>query len=622
LAAGTTISPQVNAFAGLDPEFLVEANFGKSVDWLENPFFAGPHNGPNRLPEIPSLADENGAGTIEQMAEQWCNRLYLGSCIDTLNNLAAKGARVDLAFADPPYNIGYSYDLYKDNLDDQAYLTWTDSWLGAVNRILKPTGSLWVAIGDEYVAEMKRLAEKQGLYVRNWVIWYYTFGVHCTRKFSRSHTHLLYFVKDQKNFTFNESDVRVRSARQMVYNDGRADPRGRVPDNTWILRPQDAHGAFGADQDTWYFARVAGTFKERAGFHSCQMPERLLERIIRCCSDSDGVILDPFAGSGSTLVVAKKLGRRWLGVEVSPDYVRQANARIAAVRAGDPVEGPEDPLISAPATPLGRRARREVVDERGIIAAFQRAAGGYSADRVLADPALNAAFIDECSRLELHGRPRDWNLTLFGLRKAGKLKELNTTKRTQLSWESMDPFAFASEIALRRMLDLGCPSLDHVLGDPVAVVRFDEFARSLAPGFSSLQYRWAALSLRKAAHRWRRASARVDDAWRLKDWSKIRLDESNLTLVRPMPAVYQLAPCREDARPVYIGETWDLFHRAERTLRGRSALDQLVPNSGEWELRWFELEGVKPDQRRGLQSLLIANNQPPMNYLELAAQDA
>ncbi len=170
------------------------------------------------------------------MAEQWFNQLYLGDSIDTLKHLTAEGVRVDLAFADPPFNIGYSYDLYKDNLDDRAYLSWTERWLCAVHAILKPTGALWIAIGDEYVAELKGIAEKQGFYLRNWVVWYYTFGVHCTRKFSRSHTHLLYFVKDPKNFTFNDAGIRVRSARQMVYNDGRADPRGRVPDNTWILR--------------------------------------------------------------------------------------------------------------------------------------------------------------------------------------------------------------------------------------------------------------------------------------------------------------------------------------------------------------------------------------------------
>ena len=286
----------------------------------------------------------------------WYNQLHLGNCIEVLNR--AEMASVDLAFADPPFNIGYSYDVYKDNLDDHEYLTFTKNWLAAVHRVLKPAGSLWVAIGDEYVAEIKTTAVQLGFHLRNWVIWYYTFGVHCTRKFSRSHTHLLYFSKDPKRFTFNNSEIRVKSARQLVYNDGRADPDGRVPDNTWILRPQDAPQSFGPEEDTWYFARVAGTFKERAGFHSCQMPERLLERIIRCCSNPDDLVLDPFAGSGSTLVVAKKLGRRWVGVETSPDYLRRASARIETVSVGDPVEGPEDPLTSAPATPSSNGSRR------------------------------------------------------------------------------------------------------------------------------------------------------------------------------------------------------------------------------------------------------------------------
>jgi site-specific DNA-methyltransferase (adenine-specific) len=554
--------------------------------------------------------------------QQWCNRLYLGDCIDTLTKLAAEGARVDLAFADPPYNIGYSYDIYKDDLDDHAYLTWTGRWLSAVHRILKPSGAIWVAIGDEYVAEVKSLAQKLGLHLRNWVIWYYTFGVHCTRKFSRSHTHLLYFVADLKNFTFNDGDVRVRSARQLVYNDGRADPRGRVPDNTWILRPQDAPGAFDPGHDTWYFARVAGTFKERAGFHSCQMPERLLERIIRCCSNTDDVVLDPFAGSGSTLIVAKKLGRRWIGLDVSPEYVRHANARIAAVRPGDPVEGPEDPLTSAPSTAFGSGPRWEAVDERGLVDAFKRASDGYSVDRVIADPVLNAAFAEECSKLGLSGRPRDWNLRLFRLRKAGQLTDFGAAKRTQVSWQSMDPFLFASEIAMRRMLDLGFPSLDHVLCDPAAAARFDEYARSLAPGFSCLQYRWAALRLRKDARLWRLSSARVDRAALRHDWKKIILDECSLPKVEAKPGVYLLAQCRDDTKPIYVGETWNLSRRAERTLRGRSAFDQFIPNSGEWELQWIELDGVEQDERRGHQSRLIAENRPPMNYLELAAQDA
>ena len=148
-------------------------------------------------------------------------------------------------------------------------------------RALKPSGSFWLAIGDEYAAELKILSQEIGFHSRSWVVWYYTFGVNCVNKFTRSHAHLFYFVKDPASFTFrgDAPENRIPSARQLVYNDSRANPKGRLPDDTWILRPQDMADCFTPEEDTWYFPRVAGTFKERAGFHGCQMPEQLLGRI-------------------------------------------------------------------------------------------------------------------------------------------------------------------------------------------------------------------------------------------------------------------------------------------------------------------------------------------------------
>ena len=95
-------------------------------------------------------------------------------------------------------------------------------------------------------------------------------------------------------------------------------------------------------EDTWYFPRVAGTFKERAGFHGCQMPEQFLGRIIRCCSNPGELVLDPFSGSATTLVVAKKLGRQWIGFDLSADYIERGTARIAAVEVGDALIGAQN----------------------------------------------------------------------------------------------------------------------------------------------------------------------------------------------------------------------------------------------------------------------------------------
>ncbi len=241
---------------------------------------------------------------------------------------------VDLAFADPPFNIGYDYDVYDDRQEHQAYLDWSRQWITGVHRALKADGAFWLAIGDEYAAELKLLSQEIGFHCRSWVVWYYTFGVHCT------------------------------SARQLVYNDARANPKGRMPDDTWILRPQDCPDGFTPEQDTSYFPRVAGTFKERAGFHGCQMPEQLLGRIIRACSNAGDLVLDPFSGSATTLAVAKKLGRRYVGFDLSEEYVRLGRERLGAIVAGDPLDGAPEPIVSAPATPItpelsGTRARRK-----------------------------------------------------------------------------------------------------------------------------------------------------------------------------------------------------------------------------------------------------------------------
>ena len=279
------------------------------------------------------------------------NAVYSEDCLQGMKKLP--DGVVDLAFADPPFNIGYKYDVYQDNLDGDEYVSWCNRWIGEVSRVLKPTGTFWLAIGDEYAAELKLLSQKVGFHCRSWVIWYYTFGVNCKFKFSRSHAHLFHFVKDKEHCTFRSDDPenRIPSARQLVYNDTRANPKGRLPDDTWILRPQDMADCFSAEEDTWYFPRVAGTFKERAGFHGCQMPEQLLGRIIRYCSNPGEIVLDPFSGSATTLCVAKKLGREFLGFELSPEYMQRGTDRLANCRVGETLNGAADPLVSAPATP-------------------------------------------------------------------------------------------------------------------------------------------------------------------------------------------------------------------------------------------------------------------------------
>src|SRR5436190_19784549 len=163
------------------------------------------------------------------------DRLYNADCIKGMAKI--EPASVDLAFADPPFNIGYKYDVYEDRVAADEYLDWTRNWGKALVSTLKPNGTFWLAIGDDFAAELKLIFQRElGLFCRSWVIWYYTFGVHCKNKFSRSQTHLFHFIKDPQNFTFNTEAIRVPSARQLVYADRRAHSSGRVADDTWIIR--------------------------------------------------------------------------------------------------------------------------------------------------------------------------------------------------------------------------------------------------------------------------------------------------------------------------------------------------------------------------------------------------
>jgi DNA modification methylase len=242
--------------------------------------------------------------------DELLNKIICGDCIEVLGNIRKPFA--DLIFADPPFNIGYKYDKYKDRQKREHYIEWIREWMTVCKKVLKPRGSFYIAIGDEYAANVKVIADELKLFMRNWIIWHYTFGQQTKKKFARAHTHIFYFVNDEKNFVFNEHAVRVPSDRQLVYNDRRANPAGKMPDDVW-----------------GEFSRVCGTFREREGWHPCQMPEGLLKRIVAASSNAGDCVLDPFSGSGTTLAAAKQLGRNYVGVEISRKYVENAEKRLA-----------------------------------------------------------------------------------------------------------------------------------------------------------------------------------------------------------------------------------------------------------------------------------------------------
>jgi site-specific DNA-methyltransferase (adenine-specific) len=537
-----------------------------------------------------------------------------GDCLNLFQSVAE--GTVDLVFADPPFNIGYAYDVYRDRRTDTEYLDWCRQWILQVRRVLKPDGTFWLAIGDEFAAELKLIAQHDARFVcRSWVIWYYTFGVNCVRGFSRSHTHLFHFVVDPRKFTFNGDNptVRVPSARQLVYADLRANPKGRLPDNTWIYRPQDAPpGSFGPQHDTWYFSRVAGTFREREGFHGCQMPEQLLGRVIRVSSNPRDLVLDPFAGSGTTLVTAKKLGRRWLGFELSSSYAERIQRRLDQTVVGAPLDGPENPIASAPKTSQGKKARGRVRQARlepqatsrvrgQIVEAYQASCRGESIDAVLCDPELNAAFLSECRDRQIEGAARTWNRLLLANRKAGRLSGGPRLRRRTVH-SDFDQYSWASEIAMQTLAVDYRLTLDELLCEPEGAAELDRIAATFAPGFTSFEYRWGALSIRKRAKRCKALARGLWATWHARPLPKARSLE-RLAGKHSGPGVYVLLSDTYGA--LYVGETRDIAGR----------LEQMQTSAG-WQPLAANRAVVipQPDQQRlGLQSLLIHRTQPLLN---------
>jgi len=259
-----------------------------------------------------------------------------------------------------------------------------------------------------------------------------------------------------------------------------------------------------------------------------------------------------------------------MGFELSADYVARIKSRLNEARVGEALDGAADPLTSAPSTIARTKAKcgeqstpcqkarvrcePQSPEEftKGIIDAYKLTHEGFSVDTMLADAALNSEFLDVCKKNGLMGDATDWNRALLRIRKSGALPRL-TSRAKNFTAKEMDAYSFASEVALQQLSVAYNATLDGILCDPKLAAEFDERARSFSPGYSSFQYRWAALFLRKRAKDVRREAANHCQEWvrrslpRSKplagyDWNKF-----------DRPGVYLLTSA--DRLPLYIGES-------------------------------------------------------------------
>ena len=248
---------------------------------------------------------------------------WVGDCRELLPRIpACRNKQVDLVFADPPFNWNRAYDKWDDLLPDDEYLKFTYDWLDLCVEALRPTGSIWVNIPDDWAAEIVVHLKKRGLQMVNWCVWHYRFGQNTTGRFINSKVHALYFSKDPHRRIWNPEPVMEQSDRAAVYNDPRT-----------FEKTDGSPAGLRMPMDVWYgpyWGRIQGNNTERRAKHDNQLPEVYLERVIRCSSNPGQIVLDPFIGSGTTPVIARALGRHFVGTEYSDANAASAFERVQA----------------------------------------------------------------------------------------------------------------------------------------------------------------------------------------------------------------------------------------------------------------------------------------------------
>jgi len=237
-----------------------------------------------------------------------------------------KDKSVQLIITSPPYNIGKSYEIKKP-LDE--YFEEQKKTLVECVRVLKNKGSICWQVGN-YTKNSQiipldiaiyNICEKLGLKLRNRIVWHFEHGLHAQKKFSGRYETILWFTKSD-NYTFNLDDVRVpqKYPGKVGY---RGKNKGKYTGNIKGKNPSDV----------WIIPNVKSMHKEKT-IHPCQFPIELAERLILSLSKKKDIVLDPYAGVGTTLIAALKNDRKAYGSEIKKNYVNITKKRILQLKDG------------------------------------------------------------------------------------------------------------------------------------------------------------------------------------------------------------------------------------------------------------------------------------------------
>lgn len=229
-----------------------------------------------------------------------------------------KDKSVDLIFADPPYNIGKDFGNNIDKWETKAsYLDWCKSWIIECMRILKDNGTMYFMTATQFMPYLDVFAS-ENYNVLSRIVWSYdSSGVQPKKIFGSLYEPILMINKSDKNpYTFNSNDILIETKTGAK--------RGLID---YRKNPPQPYNTTKIPGNVWEFSRVRFKMDEYEN-HPTQKPEKLLERIIKTSSNEGDIVLDPFAGSFTTVAVADRLNRRGIGIELNPEYYKIGLRRL------------------------------------------------------------------------------------------------------------------------------------------------------------------------------------------------------------------------------------------------------------------------------------------------------
>jgi DNA modification methylase len=274
------------------------------------------------------------------------NLLICGDNLTALDDLIKKEIQVDLIYLDPPFFSNKHYEVIWG--DEAEVRSFKDRWAGGISvyiewmkerivkmyDVLKDIGSFYLHCDWHAGHYLKVMCDEIFGHnnFRNEIIWSYDWGGRGEKKWPQKHDNILFYTKTNKWF-FNPAEVRVSYKTQI---EGRKNPL--------VSKEKFARGKL--PTDVWNFSIIHAMSHERLGYPT-QKPEALLERIIKASSNKNDIVLDPFCGCGTTMSVAHRLNRKWIGIDISPTAIKLIEKRLEKLGA---IKSKDFEVIGMPTT--------------------------------------------------------------------------------------------------------------------------------------------------------------------------------------------------------------------------------------------------------------------------------